>query len=265
MLEAMQHGDNAFLTLTFRDPEIGPPVVSVYKKHVQDFLKRLRKELEPIRIRYYAVGEYGDESHRPHYHLAIFGMPTCSYGRTRDRTVMLGRSCCPSCDLVSRAWGFGHVFLGTLEDDSAQYIAGYVTKKMTKKDDPRLNGRRPEFALMSTQPGLGFSAMHEVASTFMQFNLDVTEGDVPSTLRHGKRLLPLGRYLRQKLRLMVGKDEKAPQYTIDKANEKMLPLRQAARASSDNPSLKGQITEKQKGKIASLEAREKIHKQRKHL
>lgn len=136
---------------------------------------------------------------------------------------------------------------------------------MTKKDDPRLQGRHPEFARMSLRPGIGQTALHEIASTLMQFNLEDTEADVPSCLRHGSRLLPLGRYLRMQLRKMVGKNEKAPQATLDKMASEVLPLRLAARSSAENPSLKGQLVQSQKGSVARLEAMDKIFKQRKSL
>lgn len=271
MLESAMHGDNCFLTLTYADrPDpsfVGPvrPQVSLDPKHAQDWLKRFRKAIEPARIRYFLVGEYGDETERPHYHAAIFGWPGCLYGRTRDRTVMLGRSCCNNCDLFQLTWGKGHVFAGTLEPDSASYIAGYVTKKLTSRTDPRLHGRHPEFARMSRRPGLGYDALHEVASTFLTFNLENTQADVPSALRHGKRILPLGRYLQKNLRKMVGRDEKAPQAVIDALSVEMLPLRLAAKADAENPSLRSQIIKNGLGKRAQLEAKRKIFKTRKTL
>lgn len=264
MLESVLHEHNAFVTLTYRD-EDEPPNRSLRPKDLQDFLKRLRKSLEPDRIRFYAVGEYGDVTQRPHYHAAIFGMPTCRYLKSRSDKIHTGRSCCFTCDLVRDTWGKGHVYLGTLENDSAHYIAQYVTKKLTSKSDPRLHGRHPEFARMSNRPGVGLHAMHEVASELMRLNLDTTQPDVPSALRHGKRKLPLGRYLTGKLRNMVGKDEKAPQQTLDTLEADMFSVRLAARNSKENPSVKAQLLLKNKGKVAALEARAKIFSQRKSI
>lgn len=138
-------------------------------------------------------------------------------------------------------------------------------KKMTRTDDPRLNGRWPEFARMSNRPGIGHSAMHEVASQLLRFNLDETQADVPSALRIGSKLMPLGPYLRRNLRKMIGRDEKAPQAILEKLSAEMLPLRQAAKSSSENPSLKGQITTANKGARARIESKSRIFKQRKHL
>ena len=113
------------------------------------------------------------------------------------------------------------VDLGMLETDSAQYVCGYVTKKMTHRSDVRLRGREPEFARMSNRPGIGYDALYELASsiladtTWSSLNLDTPQGDVPVTLRHGARLLPLGRYMRIKLRKLIGRDEKTPQAILD--------------------------------------------------
>jgi len=49
---------------------------SLIKRDVQLFVKRLRKDQDArglAKIRYYLVGEYGDQTKRPHYHAAIFG------------------------------------------------------------------------------------------------------------------------------------------------------------------------------------------------
>ena len=36
-------------------------------------MKRLRKKLHPLKIRFFHCGEYGDKTRRPHYHALIFG------------------------------------------------------------------------------------------------------------------------------------------------------------------------------------------------
>lgn len=260
LLEAQLHADNAFVTLTYADENV-PAKGSLEPKHLQDWLKRFRKSIEPTKIRYFAVGEYGDESQRPHYHVALFGFPTCAYGQSQNWRLR----CCSVCAMVSESWGLGKVFLGTLEPHSAQYVAGYTTKKLTSRDDIRLNGRHPEFARMSLKPGIGRDFLWDAASTLMSFNLETSQVDVPSTLRHGKKELPLGRYLTRELRKMVGKDAACPPSVLQEQKEKLLPLQKAARSSKDAPSLRHQIILANKGKVASLTTRARIYKQRKTL
>lgn len=268
LLEASQHADNAFITLTYSDETL-PSSGSLIPEHLQLWFKRLRKEISPARVRYYAVGEYGTESQRPHYHIAMFGYPNCLRGQSRfglkERMVNGRFKCCSSCDLIYRTWEKGGIFVGALEAESAQYVAGYVMKKMTSMQDPRLNGRWPEFARMSLRPGLGVNAMHDVADTLMRFNLEVSQPDVPSVLAHGKKNLPLGRFLRTKLRLMTGKDEHAPPEVLRQINEDMLVMQQASIDNKEAKSLKKLLQERDAGRIAQIENREKMMSKRKKI
>lgn len=271
MLEAQMHKDNCFLTLTYNDKNL-PILASSLKspsgssetqslptlipEHLRDFLKRLRKRHAPNRLRFYAVGEYGEQEFRPHYHAALFNFPNCERGQTG-----LGKvnprwdNCCSICRMVGDTWGKGNIYLGTLENDSAQYVAGYVTKKMTNRQDPRLKGREPEFARMSNRPGIAADFMWESASAHLQFNLEHREPDVPVALRHGHRLLPLGRYLRGKYRKYIGRDEKTPQVVIDQMAEKVRPLREAAFNASQ--SFSSALRDARRQKTLNLESRHK--------
>lgn len=86
MLEASFHDSNYFVTLTY-DNEHLPLVETIdndtgeiihnatlVKRDLQLFFKRLRKALPDCKIRYYACGEYGSQTLRPHYHAIIFGL-----------------------------------------------------------------------------------------------------------------------------------------------------------------------------------------------
>lgn len=283
-LETNLRTDNTFVTLTYADSNV--PLVActpcscalprecpaalqtLAPKHLQDWLKRLRTAIAPIRIRYFAVGEYGDESFRPHYHAALFGFPTCLRQRTQRRPESksrpVWRGCCVQCELVGKTWGHGDVDLGTVDLGASQYLAGYVVKKMRQRDDSRLLGRNPEFARMSLRPGIGHDFMHDVASTFLQYEtaFQAASADVPSALRVGSRSQPLGRYLRKTLRKLVGRDVKAPKEALDE-NQEMQVLR--LNAFNNSQSLKSAVIERYRQKILSTKAREKIRKQRKTI
>lgn len=277
LLESNLYADNSFWTLTYDDdhlPRLEDGRGILVPRDMQLFLKRLRKMLEPHRFRFFGVGEYGDDTGRPHYHLVLFNFPPCQNGRTVDP--YSGKSCCACCDQVKDSWQQGAIYGGDLTRHSAQYVAGYVCKKMTAADDPRLKGRPPEFARMSNRPGIGADFMHEVASVRMQFDRHLIEEDVPMTLRHGDKELPLGRYLRRKLRVLEGRDEKTPQEVLDRYIETVLrPLQDTAQARANeeaphNTVAYGQFYREElynvdAGKVERMEARQRIFKKRRKL
>lgn len=260
MLEAYQHEKNAFVTLTYDDANL-PADRSLCPRDLQLYLKRLRKAVSPSRFRFYAVGEYGDQTNRPHYHVGFFGYPGCDNGRSVYR---LGRgNCCYWCDLVRDTWGKGNIDVGELVPDSAQYLAGYVTKKMTSKDDPRLMGRHPEFARQSNRPGIGAVAMQAVATVLLHYNRE----DVPLALAHGTKELPLGRYLRRKLREAMGKDVNCSPQELQEIAAEMQALRASWEASpefsSKDASLIGYMSNHEHGqRLRNFEARSSVFKSR---
>lgn len=174
MLEAYKHPKNSFITLTYEDAEL-PLGGTLVPKDFQDFLKRLRKAVSPYPIRYFGCGEYGDQTQRPHYHAALFGLGP------------------EDAETIDKAWGRGFSFTGDLTHDSAQYVAGYVTKKMTSHLDPRLGGRHPEFARMSLRPGIGAPAVGDIADTLTTgpgCDALARVGDVPHALMLEKKACP---------------------------------------------------------------------------
>lgn len=253
MLEASQYEDNVFATLTYRDGDL-PVDLSVCPAELSSFVKRLRAN-SGVKFRYFGVGEYGDESGRPHYHLALFGYPMCRYGITRKK-----ERCCAACDTVSRSWGKGQILLGTLEVKSARYIAGYTVKKMTADDDPRLEGRLPEFARMSLRPGIGIGMMHELASVLLEHKLEEKMIDVPMTLQHGMKQMPLGRFLRRKLRTFIGREANAPEGAMALQKETLQNLRKVA--WENKTPLSEEVQKSLLGKQIQSEARERRNRKR---
>ncbi len=100
--------------------------------------------------------------------------------------------------------------LGFVSRHSIQYVCGYVVKKFNK-NHPALGGLHPEFVRMSNRPGIGRGAVKQIAAVVTRYKLDQVGGrywDVPNQLRHGKVVLPLGRYIVEKLREECGHDAK---------------------------------------------------------
>lgn len=148
---------NCFLTLTYDDDHL--PLVynenthelvpSLHKEHLTNFFKIFRKRLSPNKIKYYACGEYGDDTNRPHYHVALMGW------RPRlDRMDKHGRYW-SSYD-ISDAWPYGNNTVGTLNKESAQYVAGYIRKKLYGMRDYYYPAD-PPYAVQSRGIGLRYA------------------------------------------------------------------------------------------------------------
>lgn len=207
-LETFLHVHNSFVTLTYEQGCL-PAGGNLRKKDVQDWLKRLRERFGG-QIRYYGCAEYGERTWRPHYHAILFGYPHC-VSPPPAHTPRVAPCECGPCVMLQKSWGQGFTDSRLAERKSIQYVAGYVTKKLTKRGDPRLQGREPEFPFMSKKPGIGANAMHavcEALTTNQGSDSLIRDGDVPSVLSHGGKKLPLGRYMKKKLREYYGFPER---------------------------------------------------------
>jgi len=183
--EAQMHAENSFITLTYNDDNL-PEDKSINKKTMQTFVKKLREELYPKKIRYFGSAEYGEICEtcqksrkicydkgcgkfkkslgRPHYHLCIFNhefpdKKAFFFDRkrwkqkfsTRGYDHTLYRS-----PLLEKIWKKGYSTVGELSFDSAGYCARYVTKKINgQKELKHYGDKSHEFALMSRNPGIG--------------------------------------------------------------------------------------------------------------
>lgn len=262
LLESALHSSSVFVTLTYDDdhlPETQTAIGSLSPDDLKNFWKKLRKSISPKKIRYYAVGEYGDETFRPHYHAIVFGYPSCEWGGTRKSS----KVCCGPCEVIKSAWGKGHIELGDLTPESAQYCAGYTLKKMTKDDDPRLQRGNsflhPEFSRKSLKPGLGAGMIPYLAA--IPFSLDPVTDDVPSSVTHGKKTLPLGRYLRQRWRTHLGREKQQPKNAALQIDRETLhPLR--IRAKINGTTLKEEIAIEAGNLLENLRKRLEIAKSR---
>jgi len=153
MHEAHMYKNNCFITLTFDDEHLKQmcPTMSLDKKHMQDFIKRLRKLHN---VRYYYCGEYGELNQRPHYHACIFNYNFPDKGLLYEKN---GFRYFKSNEL-RQLWPYGNNIITDLSWDSAAYVARYCMKKIngTKAED-HYKGRLPEFGQASLKPGLGFA------------------------------------------------------------------------------------------------------------
>ncbi len=151
--EASLHEENSFITLTYSDDTL-PEGGTLVKQDFQKFMKRLRKEYDGTRIRFYHCGEYGEKSGRPHYHGLLFGLDFHDkFLHTTRGDNKVFRS-----PTLERLWQAGHSEVGSVTFKSAAYCARYVTKKFKGTEEQVRNyyGHRvPEYATMSRRPGIG--------------------------------------------------------------------------------------------------------------
>ena len=145
--QELKDSENAyFITLTYSDEKL-PEYIDYYtgeiksnlvKSDLQKFIKRLRekqyRQTKERKFRYYAVGEYGTETDRAHYHLIGFNI---------DRSLI---------DRLDNIWGHGHVHVGTVNEGSILYVAKYHVNRDMDADE---EGRQKEFATMSKRPAIG--------------------------------------------------------------------------------------------------------------
>lgn len=149
-----------FITLTYNDENLPisrdfvdadtgecftlscPP--TLVKKELQNFFKRLRFHTKAD-LRYFAVGEYGTRTSRPHYHAILYSsidfVPRFSHF-TRNR-VPLYRSA-----FLEQSWDFGFCSISELTIGRIGYTLKYVTK-----EGKVIPGTEPQFKVNSQRLG----------------------------------------------------------------------------------------------------------------
>ena len=176
--EAQMHKENCLILLTYDDKHL-PGNGSLRLDHWQSFMKRLRKEVGPVR--HFHAGEYGTRNRRPHDHALLFGFDFKDkvFFKNSAAGFPLYRSA-----LLERLWSKGHCSVGQMSFESAGYLARYLMDKPTltrqvKDENGVVVGRdftdaalakygeadlvtgelkmvrRPEYLTMSRRPGIG--------------------------------------------------------------------------------------------------------------
>lgn len=153
--ESIMHEQSSFITLTVDEENMEKvfPGRSLRYGPFQLFLKRFRKRVVS-HIRFFMCGEYGSKFERPHYHAIFFGWFPNSEERDLFRTSAVGDLY--TSKVLSDLWPFGFHSVGHFDFACAQYVAGYIHKKINGKlQDVWYKGKAQEFARMSLKPGIG--------------------------------------------------------------------------------------------------------------
>lgn len=182
-----------FITLTYDTKHI--PIskngfLSLQKRDLQLFFKRLRKshsslykklqlpDISQRRIKYYAVGEYGTQRHRPHYHVILFNC---------------------FAELIHEAWrdpetkqSIGEIFYGTVTEASVGYTLKYMCKQPQKRKHAR-DDRTREFSLMSKRLGVSY-----LTDNMIRWHKNDLENRMYCNLMDGKKIA-MPRYYKEKI------------------------------------------------------------------
>lgn len=180
------YSDSAlFITLTYNDASIprNKGIPTLNKKDLQDYIKRLRnshvayvsRELgirksevknHSKQIRYYAVGEYGSKTNRPHYHILLFNYDIANLKpiEAQWKNTQTGHP-------------LGFVDIGKVSSASINYTTKYMFKQWGKKDL-----RQRPFTNMSRRPMIGTGFLNEYKNYLREFEL-TTIRDKKGTLR----------------------------------------------------------------------------------
>lgn len=161
-----------FVTLTYSDKyvPIAQGGLTLDKIHLQLFMKRLRKR-SLQKLVYIAVGEYGGQFQRPHYHMILFNS---------------------SIEAVTKEWIYGAVHFGNVENGSISYCFDYLTKKRLTEEE--LNGRQKEFMLFSK--GIGKCYVEDKRN--LKWHKDILEDRYYIPAGGGKKM-PMPRYYRDRI------------------------------------------------------------------
>lgn len=168
--EASLYRQNSFITLTYDEDHV-PEDYSLRKRDWQLFMKRLRKAFPGKKIRFFACGEYGENTFRPHYHAILFNH------QFDDRVVVTKETDSGIVNVwqsptLNKIWAQGYTSAGDMTFESAAYVARYCLKKINGAEaEAHYFGREPEFSLMSRMPGIG-------ADWLRKYRKDVYPNDV---------------------------------------------------------------------------------------
>ena len=114
--------------VTYEDNQVAVLV----NRHLQLFIKRFRKYVSKHyneKIRYYAIGEYGTQSLRPHWHILFF-YSSSQLARDFENVQQFGTKSRPiqTPVFLRSLWKFGHIDSKQTDGKAYFYVSSYVNK-----------------------------------------------------------------------------------------------------------------------------------------
>lgn len=172
-LKELEHSRSGyFITLTYSDSFLTfsekHNIATLVPFELSDFIKKYRtfqkSKYNNDNIRFFACGEYGDHTFRPHYHVLLYNavIPDLEFfTSSHGNSYYLSRE-------MQRIWKHGNIIIGDITVESASYVAGYCTKKVEGYDSKLYQELdvQPEFLRMSRRPGIGYLDNDTVLSLY---------------------------------------------------------------------------------------------------
>lgn len=188
--ELKQHASAVFITLTYSNENLlygDSELPTLNKFDLRKFIKAIRNYERKIpksnrhrsTVRYYACGEYGSETERPHYHAIMFGLQM----QTINKLPIL--------------WGLGRIHIGQVSGASIHYVTKYVINRYKKYE-----GRQKPFnAISNRSGGLGKNYL---------INAAIHVKNAQTFIRNSEGIQRLPRYYKE--RIFLDQEQKAMIY-----------------------------------------------------
>jgi len=213
--EGERSSSSYFITLTYNTDHV--PItkkgyMSLSKDDLQLYFKRLRKyHPKETRIKYYAVGEYGSKTMRPHYHIILFNA---------------------DLQYVLKAWAkggryMGDYHVGKVSEASVGYTLKYISKPK-KVPQHKNDDRLPEFCLMSKKMGANY-----LTESMIKWHKADIGNRMYVPIKDGKKIA-MPRYYKDKLNLDETEHEAIQYYAkIRQIQEKIRVERESGKHYDD--------------------------------
>ena len=153
------------------ESSLSPDIIpGVYKRDVQLFLKKLRKRLYPFKFSYFCCSEYGPTTGRPHYHLILFDIPKFI----------------DIYEYIDTCWDKGFISVSDVNPARIKYVCKYCINPLSS------DLVRPKTFMLCSK-GIGKSYSDDVSNVAYHRNGN------RSFIQKGDRIIPLPRYLKEKI------------------------------------------------------------------
>lgn len=142
--EAKESVTSFFMTITYSDENLvcdSDGVSVLCYDHLRAFHKATRKL--GFKYKYFSVGEYGEKSNRPHYHMLVFSLSSNF-----------------NYDLFEKCWKYGFIQYGYLNEATIKYC----TKDMLKEVDLYKDLERSVRPHIRVSHGMGISYVEKMKS-----------------------------------------------------------------------------------------------------